>query len=40
MTEEDFEYRLVGVICHMGSAEAGHYISYVNIERDQDFAKG
>jgi len=30
---EDFEYKLVGVVCHMGSADAGHYLSYINTER-------
>ena len=33
--DEDFEYKLVGVVCHMGSAEAGHYFSYINTERDR-----
>jgi len=31
-----FEYKLVGVVIHMGTADAGHYISYVNIERNSD----
>jgi ubiquitin C-terminal hydrolase len=31
---EDFEYKLVGVVIHMGVADAGHYISYINIARD------
>jgi ubiquitin C-terminal hydrolase len=34
--EEDCEYKLVGVCCHMGIADAGHYLSYINIERDRD----
>jgi hypothetical protein len=25
------------VVDHMGSADAGHYLSYINVERDQDF---
>ena len=33
--DEEFEYKLVGVVCHMGSAEAGHYFSYINTERDR-----
>jgi ubiquitin C-terminal hydrolase len=33
--DENFEYKLVGVIVHMGTADAGHYISYVNIERNK-----
>jgi ubiquitin C-terminal hydrolase len=28
-----YEYHLVGVVVHMGSAEAGHYYSYINTER-------
>ena len=31
--EEDFQYKLVGVILHMGTADAGHYLSYINISR-------
>lgn len=31
--DEDFQYKLVGVVVHMGTAQAGHYISYINIER-------
>lgn len=31
--EEDFQYKLVGVVVHMGTADAGHYISYININR-------
>ena len=34
-----YEYKLVGVVCHMGIAEAGHYFSYINVERDKG-AKG
>jgi len=34
--EQDFEFKLVGVVCHMGSAEAGHYRSYINTERDRE----
>jgi ubiquitin C-terminal hydrolase len=30
------EYKLVGVCCHMGSADAGHYLSYINVERDSE----
>ena len=33
---EEFEYKLAGVVIHMGIAEAGHYLSYINIEREQD----
>jgi ubiquitin carboxyl-terminal hydrolase 34 len=31
--DENFEYKLVGVVVHMGTADAGHYISYININR-------
>jgi ubiquitin C-terminal hydrolase len=32
--DEEYEYRLVGVVDHMGSADAGHYLSFINVERD------
>jgi ubiquitin C-terminal hydrolase len=32
--EENFEYKLVGVVLHMGTADAGHYLSYININRN------
>lgn len=35
-SDENFDYKLVGVVIHMGIADAGHYISYVNIERESD----
>ena len=31
--EENYQYKLVGVVVHMGTATAGHYLSYVNINR-------
>lgn len=34
MRAEEFDYKLVGVVIHMGTADAGHYLSYINIERD------
>jgi len=37
--DDDYEFRLVGVVCHMGSADAGHYLSYINAERDHDFTR-
>ena len=37
MNDEDFEYKLVGVVNHMGSADAGHYLSYINVERDSAY---
>lgn len=39
MADEEFDYKLVGVVIHMGIADAGHYISYVNIERECDPAE-
>jgi ubiquitin C-terminal hydrolase len=30
---ENFEYKLVGVVLHMGTADAGHYLSYINTNR-------
>lgn len=40
MASEEFDYKLVGVVIHMGIADAGHYISYINIERDGDASDG
>lgn len=34
-SQEDFEYKLVGVVLHMGTADAGHYLSYININRGE-----
>jgi ubiquitin carboxyl-terminal hydrolase 34 len=31
--ETCFEYKLVGIIMHSGSAQAGHYWSYINTKR-------
>ena len=36
LKDEDFEYKLVGVVIHMGVADAGHYLSYINVERQSD----
>jgi ubiquitin C-terminal hydrolase len=33
--KENFEYKLVGVVVHMGTADAGHYLSYINISRGE-----
>ena len=34
LDEDDcFEYKLVGVNVHSGSANAGHYWSYINTQR-------
>jgi ubiquitin C-terminal hydrolase len=37
--DKDHEFKLVGVVCHMGIADAGHYISYINVERDSETQK-
>lgn len=31
---EEYEYNLSGVIVHLGSAEIGHYYSYINVNRN------
>ena len=32
--DQDYEYTLVGVIVHMGTAAFGHYYSYINVNRN------
>lgn len=32
--EDYYEYELVGVVVHLGVANAGHYFSYINIQRE------
>ena len=27
---------MVGVVIHMGTADAGHYLSYINVDRNRD----
>ena len=34
--EDCFEYKLVGVNIHTGSAQGGHYFSYINTNREND----
>jgi ubiquitin C-terminal hydrolase len=34
-----YEYHLVGVNVHIGSADAGHYFSYINAVRNGDDSK-
>jgi ubiquitin C-terminal hydrolase len=29
------QYNLIGIICHIGNAESGHYISYIKIEENK-----
>jgi ubiquitin C-terminal hydrolase len=31
--DENYEYKLVGVVLHSGTADFGHYISIANVER-------
>lgn len=33
LSDDDYEYTLAGVLVHSGHAEAGHYYSYININR-------
>jgi hypothetical protein len=35
LEDADLEYKLVGVVLHMGTADAGHYLSYININRGE-----
>lgn len=39
LPDEEFEYNLVGVIIHMGTAKGGHYFSYINVESEEDKQK-
>ena len=35
--EKDYyEYKLKGVVVHQGTAEYGHYYSYININKDKE----
>lgn len=36
LSNQDCDFKLVGVVIHMGVAQAGHYLSYINIEREGD----
>ena len=38
--DDCFEYKLVGVNVHSGTADAGHYWSYINTNRGVDEAEG
>ena len=40
IVEDCFEYKLVGVNVHSGTANAGHYWSYINTNRGVDEAEG
>jgi ubiquitin carboxyl-terminal hydrolase 34 len=31
----DYDYNLIGIICHTGNAESGHYISYIKTENNK-----
>ena len=33
LRDEDYEYTLAGVLVHRGTAEGGHYYSYINVNR-------
>lgn len=34
--KEYYEYKLVGIVVHIGTAEFGHYYSYINTNRSQE----
>ena len=34
--EDKFEYKLVGITVHSGTAHAGHYWAYINTARGED----
>jgi len=36
--DDDYTYKLVGVVIHMGGAEAGHYLSYINNDCGKEFS--
>lgn len=33
LSDDDFEYKLVGVVIHRGNANFGHYTSLINVNR-------
>ena len=37
--KEYYEYKLVGVVVHSGTADSGHYYSYIDTKRDPDNIK-
>jgi ubiquitin C-terminal hydrolase len=39
LKDEDFEYKLVGVVIHKGTAEWGHYVSLIDANRGKDDEK-
>lgn len=30
-----YDYNLIGIVCHTGNAESGHYISYIKTENNR-----
>ena len=36
--EDSYEYKLVGINVHSGTANAGHYWSFINTSRDPEKA--
>ncbi len=34
--QEYYEYKLAGVVVHVGSADFGHYFSYINTLREKN----
>ena len=39
LQDEDFEYKLVGVVIHKGTSEWGHYVSLIDANRGTDVEK-
>ena len=34
-TDPTYDYSLIGIICHTGNADSGHYISYIKTENNK-----
>ena len=37
--KEYYTYELTGVVVHTGTADSGHYYSYINTRRDKEIKK-
>ncbi len=33
--KDSMQYQLAGIVCHIGNAESGHYLSYIKIEENK-----
>jgi len=36
LPDSAFDYKLVGVLIHMGTHLAGHYLSYINVDNNHE----